>query len=64
MGHPRGGKTKFAAALAEAYKRVGKKPHFSQTTREMGHPANLHSVTSGALLLLKSKRREKWGFLT
>jgi len=35
----RGGKTKVAAALAEACKRVSKNPHFSQTTREMGHPA-------------------------
>src|ERR1700690_216741 len=34
-----GGRRKFDRALVEGRVGVGEKPHFSQRTREMGHPA-------------------------
>jgi hypothetical protein len=34
-----GGRRKFGGALAEDREGVSEKPHFSQRTREMGHPA-------------------------
>jgi len=38
-----GGRRRFDRALVEGRKGVGERPHFSQRTREMGHPAALLS---------------------
>jgi hypothetical protein len=34
-----GGRRKFDGVLAKGWAGVGENPHFSQRTREMGHPA-------------------------
>jgi hypothetical protein len=52
IGH--GGRRRFGGALAEGWEGVGEKPHFSQRTREMGHPASW----SGATLNVVGKTNE------
>jgi hypothetical protein len=37
-----GGRRKFGRAVVEVREGVGERPHFSQRTREMGHPAGIH----------------------
>src|SRR5579863_4200666 len=70
-----GGRRKFDRARGEGWEGVGEKPHFSQSTREMGHPGTRRKdpllakdARNGAPRTRRKgptsrKVREKWGTL-